>query len=136
MPISNVGWVDLSGVEVLAQEMRTIRSRLSPAMRKATAANAKAVTFQAQSLIGSQITGRTTAGYVNSITWEMKVANASLALAEVGPIVNPQNPKQAIQLEYGNSTQAPRPHLRPALMSQVETYVADLAEAAERAVLR
>lgn len=134
--VPNAASVDMTGVLAAASELRRIRSRLRPEMRRATVASAKAVQNKARASIRAQTSGKTTGWYPTSITYEVKESNANSVFAVIGPETanRGHKPTMGLILEFGTSKQGPKPHLNPAFQSEWMVYMMRMGAAAERAV--
>lgn len=135
-PGANAVGVDMAAVEALVKELKAIRQRLKPEMRKVTAASAKRVMNRGKSNIRAQTSGKTTGWYPATITWEMAISNASLVHAVIGAekVVGKRAPLLGLHLEFGTARTAPKPHMTPAAMAEVDPYTNAMADAGERAV--
>lgn len=126
--------VDMTEVIKLAEELKAIRQRLKPEMRRATAASAKRVMNKSRSNIRAQTSGKTTGWYPATITWEMAVSNASHVHAVIGAERNTRKPLLGLHLEFGTAHSPPKPHVTPAAMAEVDPYTEAMADAGEKSV--
>lgn len=134
--VPNAAGIDMTAVLAAARELKLIRSRLRPEMRRATAASAKAVRDGARASIKAQTTGKTTGWYPATITYNITQSNASVVWAVIGPTTDnrAKKPTMGLILEFGTTKQAPKPHLNPAFQAEFDNYEKRMGDAAERAV--
>lgn len=125
---------EMAQVRALTEDMRLIRSRLRPAMKKVTSKAALNVKNDARARIIAQVERKYVRQYPNSITYTIKESNASVVSAEIGP--DKEKPQGALGnlLEFGRSDRPGYPHLVPAWEEEAPKFEDFLGIAAERAV--
>lgn len=126
--------VDTAELVALANELRRVRSRLKPAMRKATAKSAVALRDDARARIIAQSTRGFLPKYPNAITHTVTDSSGTVVKAEVGPDKNRTQGALGNILEYGTSKRPPYPHLQPALEAQADPFEQGMGDAAEEAI--
>jgi hypothetical protein len=135
-----VAAINMIAIFMFAEELKTIRQRLRPALRSATSANALAVRNAARANWQAQSTGKTTSSYPRSITMSVS-ASASYCRAEIGPERGNAEPKRQSTkmlgyiLEYGTAKTPPHPHLIPAWQAQEQPFIQAIGDAAMLALL-
>jgi len=132
--VTNGVSADMTGVLLLAGELRLIRSRLQPAMRNVTSESAMRIRQDARARWKAQTTGHRTRKYPQTITMEVTMATAALVVAEVGPQKGKQGSFGHL-FEFGNSMSPGKPHLVPAWEAEIPKFVTALGLAAQGAVL-
>lgn len=126
--------IDTSAVDDLIKEMRRIRGRLKPAMRKVAVKGAMNVRDDARARIIAQSARGYLPRYPNSIGYTITESSGAAITAEIGPDKNRPQGALGNILEYGTSTRPPFPHLQPALDAEADRFERFLGDAAEAAV--
>lgn len=128
---------DWSEVEKMIKDITTIRSRLKPAMTRATRKSAVRVRDDARVRIKAITTGRTTYKYPSTITYDLTKANGVEVVAEIGPDRHIKGKQGFLGhlLENGTVKSPPKPHLVPALVAETDHYEAAMADEAEKVTL-
>lgn len=121
-------------VLALANELRRIRGRLRPALRKAVATSATTIRDDARARIVAQSVSGHIKQYPRSITHTVKDSGATLVTAEIGPDKDKSQGPLGNILEYGTSKNPPYPHLQPALDAEADNFEDLIGDAARDAV--
>lgn len=126
--------VDTAELVALANELRRIRSRLKPAMKKAVTKSAITLRDDARARIIAQSSKGYVKQYPKSITHTVTDSSGTVVKAEVGPDKNRTQGALGNILEYGTSKRPPYPHLQPALEAQADPFEQGMGDAAEEAI--